>query len=68
MTNTEKPQIVGVGWLSDDKSYIKIKINFDTGPQEFIIKRSKLDKKTRPSQADYLIYPKPIDTLADINF
>lgn len=53
--NEEKPPILGVGWLSADKTYIKLKI----GEQEYIMKKSKLTEKERPGQADYLIYPKP---------
>ena len=66
--NNNKPEIVGVGWLSDDKSYVKLRINLANGPLELIMKKSKLTEKTSASQADYLLYPKPETRDPTINF
>jgi hypothetical protein len=54
MNDTKQSNCVGVGWLSDDRKYIKLRI----GSKEFYMRKSKLTEKRSEHQADYLIYPK----------
>lgn len=64
-TNNNK-KTVGVGWLSDDKTYIKLRLTSPDGKNtDYIMRKSKLPEKTHPGQADYIVYVKnneePID-------
>lgn len=63
-TIDSRPPILGVGWLSDDRSYVKLRLE----GKEYIMKRSKLTEKKTPGQADYLIYPKTERPPIDMDF
>lgn len=68
MISNKKPEVVGVGWLSQDKSYIKLRLLLGPEPIELIVKRSKLTEKRSEGQADYLVYPKPEQTQPKMDF